>query len=207
MLFLNCRFWDFKPNSEITNPKSIIDFLDSPILLIRIFGSQPFLPLGFLSRNVQLERQTSKTARQCNYLLSVNIFTCFTPPDIIGHCGSGPIPCARSKFHPPDGCQLLPVGKRSRVLGQAGPGCRCWASLLHHTGHIWSFKRNSTFNYFYSVILPTKAKTIGLPFFTTLLGKESSAHKLSPKSTDPVPLYSMDSKLQNVNKGFLSRNT
>ena len=35
------------------------------------------------------------------------------------------------------------------------------------------------------------------------LGEEPHFHKVSPQSTDPVPLYSVYSKLQNVNKGFL----
>ena len=36
-----------------------------------------------------------------------------------------------------------------------------------------------------------------------LAGKVICFHKVSPQSTDPVPLYGMYSKLQNVNKVFL----
>ena len=112
------RFGNFKPMSEKADPQLIIGFSDNPIPLIRNVGSQPFLPLGYLSRCVQLNQQTRKMGRQWNCVLSGNIFTCFTSPNIIGHYRSGPIPCA-SKFNPPGGCQLLPVGRRSRVLGQA----------------------------------------------------------------------------------------
>ena len=115
----NSRFGNFKPMSEKADPKLIIGFSDNPIPLIRNVGSQPFLPLGYLSRCVQLNQQTRKMRRQWNCVLYGNIFTCFTSPNIIGHYRSGPIPCARSKFNPHGGCQLLPVGRRSRVLGQA----------------------------------------------------------------------------------------
>ena len=36
--------------------------------------------------------------------------------------------------------------------------------------------------------------------------QENLAHKVSPQSADPVPLYSVYSKLQNVNNVFLDRN-
>ena len=36
-----------------------------------------------------------------------------------------------------------------------------------------------------------------------VLKLDGVGHKVSPQSTDPVPLYSMYSKLQNVNIGFL----